>query len=166
MEEVLHKEATSGDDDDDSVNRRGSNIGGGSEDNEDTSGDNGACGGIGSSGVVDSGYVNQVDHGMSWAQGNENYYATQDTDHGYRLDIWKQQKHLERLTTFPSDDDYYSGHDYKSNYNPIDEHIESLALGSIPNSRGVGEGSYHNFGSSDHSSNDFSGYDFDQYSTT
>ena len=32
--------------------------------------------------VVHSGYVNQVDHGMSWAKGNENCYATQDTDHG------------------------------------------------------------------------------------
>ena len=99
------------------VNRDGSNIGGGSEDSEDTSGDNGVSGDIGASGVVDSGYVNQVDHGMSWAQGNENYYATQDTDHGYRPDIWEQRKHLERLTTFPSDDDYSSGHDYRSNYN-------------------------------------------------
>ena len=43
-----------------------------------TSGDNGAGGGIGASSAVDSGYVNQVDHGMSWAQENENYYATQD----------------------------------------------------------------------------------------
>ena len=76
MEAVLHKEAASGDDGDDRVNRRGSNIGGGSEDNEDTSRDNRACGGIGASGAIDSGYVNQVDHGMSWAQGNESYYAT------------------------------------------------------------------------------------------
>ena len=29
----------------------------------------------------------------------------------------------------------------------------------------MGDGSYHNFGSSDNSSNAFSGYDFDQYST-
>ena len=54
----------------------GSNIGGDNEDSEDISGDNGVGGGIGASGVVDSGYVNQVDHCMSWAQGNENYYAT------------------------------------------------------------------------------------------
>ena len=60
---------------------------GDSEDSEDTNGDNGAGGGIGASSVVDSGYVNQVDHDMSWAQGNENCYATQDTDHGYRPDI-------------------------------------------------------------------------------
>ena len=103
---------------------------------------------------------------MLWAQGNENYYATQDTDHGYRPDIWEQRKHLERLTTFPSDNDYSSGHDYRSNCNQIDEHFQSLALGSIPHFSGVGDRSYHNFGSSDNSSNAFSGYDFDQYTTT
>ena len=126
-------------------------------------GDNGAGGGIGASGAVDSGYVNQVDHGMSRAQGNENYYATQDTGHRYRPGIWEQRKHLERLTTFPSDDDYSSGHDYRSNCNQIDEHFQSLALGSVPHFRGEGDRSYHNFGSSDSSSNAFSGYDFDQY---
>ena len=113
---------------DDRANRGGSNIGG---DSEDTSGDNGAGSGIGASGVVDSGYVNQVDHGMSWAQGNENYYSTQDTDHRYKPGIWEQQKHLEILTTFPSDDDYSSGHDYRSSCNQIDEHFQSLVLGSI-----------------------------------
>ena len=59
---------TSSDDGDDRANRGGSNIVGDSEDSEDISGDNGASGGIGAGGVVDSGYVNQVDHGMSWAQ--------------------------------------------------------------------------------------------------
>ena len=47
----------SSDDGDDRLNRGGSNIGGGSEDSEDTSGDNGAGGGIGASGVVDSGML-------------------------------------------------------------------------------------------------------------
>ena len=107
----------SSDDGDDRVNRGGSNIGGDSEDSENTSGGNLAGGGIGASGVVDSDYVNQVDHGMSWAQGNENYYAIQDTDHEYRPSIWEQRKHLERPTTFPSNDDYSSEHDYRSNYN-------------------------------------------------
>ena len=61
---------------------------------------------------------------MSWAQGGENYYATQDTNHGYRLGIWEQRTHLERLTTFLNDDDYSSGHDYhRSNYHCIDEHL-------------------------------------------
>ena len=58
---------TSSDDGDDRANRGGSNIGGDSEDSEDTSGDNGVGGGIGASGAVDSGYVNQVDHDMLWA---------------------------------------------------------------------------------------------------
>ena len=108
---------TSSDDGDDRANKRSSNIGGDSEDSEATSGDNEACGGIEASSAIDSGYVNQVDHGMSWAQGNENYYATQDTDHGYKPGIWEQRKHLERLTTIPSDDDYSNGHDYRSNCN-------------------------------------------------
>ena len=91
---------------------RGSRRGGGTS--ESTGGD-GSTGG---------GYVSQVDLGMSWAQGGENYYATQDTNHGYRLGIWEQRKHLERLTTFPSDNDYSSGHDYhRSNYHRIDEHL-------------------------------------------
>ena len=58
---------TSSDKGDDRANRGGSNIVGDSEDSEDTSGDNGAGGGIGESGAIDSGHVNQVDHGMSWA---------------------------------------------------------------------------------------------------
>ncbi|RVW69442.1 hypothetical protein CK203_062790 [Vitis vinifera] len=65
--------------------------------------------GTGGDGNTGGGYVSQVDPNMSWAQRNENYYATQDTDHGYRPGIWEQQKHLERLTTFPNDDDYSSG---------------------------------------------------------
>ena len=58
---------TNSDDGDDRANRGGSNIVGDSEDSEDTIGDNGAGDDIGASGVVDSGYVNQVDHGMLWA---------------------------------------------------------------------------------------------------
>ena len=58
---------TSSDDGDDRANIGGSNIGGDSEDSEDINGDNGAGGGLGASGAVDSGYVNQVDHGMLWA---------------------------------------------------------------------------------------------------
>ncbi|RVW83969.1 26S proteasome non-ATPase regulatory subunit 12-like B [Vitis vinifera] len=45
-------------------------VGGTGEDNE----------GDGSTG---DGYVSQVDPDMSWAQGDGNYYVTQDTDHGY-----------------------------------------------------------------------------------
>ena len=64
---------------------------------------------------------------MSWAQEDENYY----TDHVYRPWIWEQQKHLERLTTFASDDNYSSGQDYhRSNYHRIDEHLQNLGIGS------------------------------------
>ncbi|RVW85526.1 hypothetical protein CK203_044098 [Vitis vinifera] len=81
---------------------------------------------LGGDGSTGGGYVSQVDPGMSWAQGGENYYATQDTDHGYRPGIWEQRKHLERLTTFPNDDDYSSGHDYhRSNHHRIDEHLQN-----------------------------------------
>ncbi|RVW45380.1 hypothetical protein CK203_107385 [Vitis vinifera] len=64
---------------------------------------------IGGNGSTGGGYVSQVDLGMSWAQGGENYYATQDTDHGYRPGIWEQRKNLERLTIYPNDDGYSSG---------------------------------------------------------
>ena len=40
-------------------------------------------------GSASGGYVSQIDPGMSWAQGDENYYATQDTNHGYRPGIWE-----------------------------------------------------------------------------
>ena len=93
---------------------------------------------------------------MSWSQGDENYYATQNTNHGYRLGIWEQRKHLERLTTFPNDDDYCTRHDYRSNYHQIDEHFQTLTLGLRPQFKGVGDESYHNFGDSDNSSNAFS----------
>ncbi|KAL6335075.1 hypothetical protein AAG906_026455 [Vitis piasezkii] len=97
----------------------------------DTSGARGVGGtgeSIGGDGSTGDGYVSQVDPSMSWTQGGENYYATQDIDHGYRPGIWEQRKHLERLTTFPSDDDYSSGHDYhRSNYHRIDEHLQNLA---------------------------------------
>ena len=58
---------SSSNDDDDRVNRGGCNIGGDSGDSEDTSVDNRASGGIGASRAIDGGYVNQVDHCMSWA---------------------------------------------------------------------------------------------------
>ena len=69
----------------DDGDNRGSKRGGG------TSGGNRGVGGtsegIGGDGSIGVGYVSQVDPGMSWAQGNEDYYVTQDIDHGYRLGI-------------------------------------------------------------------------------
>ena len=73
--------SSSSDDGDNGGSRRGG-----------TSGGNRGVGGIGEgtggNGSIGSGYASQVDPSMSWAQGDENYYATQDTDHGYRPGIW------------------------------------------------------------------------------
>ena len=141
---------------------KGSRQGGG------TSGGNRGVGGTsegtGGDGSIGGGYVSQVDLGMSWAQGGENYYATQDADHGYRPGIWEQRKHLERLTTFPSDDDYSSGHDYhRSNYHRIDEHLQNLGIGSRSYFKEVDDRSYHNFRDRDSSSSTFSRNDFDRF---
>ena len=98
---------------------------------------------------------------MSWEQGDKNYYATQDTDHGYQPGTWDKRKQLERLTTFPSDYDYSSGHDYhRSNYHCIDEHLQNLGVRSRSYFRGVDDISYHNFRDCDSSSSTFSRNDF------
>ncbi|KAL6332319.1 hypothetical protein AAG906_004883 [Vitis piasezkii] len=60
-----------------------------------TSGGSGGGGGTGKGtrggGGAGGDYVSQAYLDMSWAQGDENYYATQDTDHGYghKEIIWK-----------------------------------------------------------------------------
>ncbi|RVW91561.1 hypothetical protein CK203_046150 [Vitis vinifera] len=150
--------SSSSDDGDNKGSRRGGGTNGGNR------GVGGTSEGIGGDGSTGGGYVSQVDRGMSWAQGGENYYATQDTDHGYRPGIWEQRKHLERLTTFPSDDDYSSGHDYhRSNHHHIDEHLQNLGIGSRPYFRGVDDRSYHNFRDRDSSSSTFSRNDFNQF---
>ena len=145
------------------------NDNGGSRGNANTIGGSGGVGGIGEDtggdGGTGGGYVSQADPSMSWAQGNENYYATQDTNHGYQPRIWEQQKYLEILTTFPSNDDHSSGHDYhRSNYHRIDEHLQNLGIGSRSYFRGVDDWSYQNFRDNDSSSNTFSRNDFDQSS--
>ncbi|RVW84813.1 hypothetical protein CK203_048616 [Vitis vinifera] len=123
--------SSSSDDGDNRDSRQGGGTSGGNR------GVGGTSEGTGGDGSTRGGYVSQVDPGMSWAQGGENYYATQDTDHGYRPGIWEQRKHLERLTTFPNDDDYSSGHDYhRSNHHRIDEHLQNLGIGSRPYFKG------------------------------
>ncbi|XP_073269387.1 uncharacterized protein [Primulina huaijiensis] len=71
----------------------------------------------------------QYDTGMSWARGKENYYATQDTDHGYRPGIEEQRRFLESLTGFSSaeDDEHFSGSSYS--YMRVEEEIKNLGLG-------------------------------------
>lgn len=59
----------------------------------------------------------------------------------------------------------FRGHNYGSNYHQIDEHLQTLDLGSRPHSRGVGNWTYHNFGDCDNFSNAFSNNNFFPYST-
>ena len=106
--------SSSSDDGDNGSSRWGGGASGGSRGVDGTSEGTRGDGNNGDS------YVSQVDPDISWAQGDENYYSTQDTDYGYRLGIWEQQR---RLITFSSDDDYSNEHDYhRSNYHCIDEH--------------------------------------------
>ncbi|RVX02183.1 hypothetical protein CK203_025314 [Vitis vinifera] len=143
--------SSSSDDGKNRGSRRGGGISGGNR------GVGGTSEGTGGDGSTGGDYVSKVDPDMSWAQGDENYYATQDTDHGYRPGIWEQRKNLERLTTFPSDDDYFSGHDYhRLNHHRIDEHLQNLGKRPMSYFRGVDDRSYHNFRDRDSSSNTFS----------
>ncbi|RVW84564.1 hypothetical protein CK203_048143 [Vitis vinifera] len=75
--------SSSSDDNDNGGSRRGSGTNGGSR------GVGGTGEGTGGDGSTGGGYVSQVDLGMLWAQGGENYYATQDADHGYRPRTWE-----------------------------------------------------------------------------
>ena len=78
-----------------------------------------------------------------------------DIDQGYG-------NNLERLITFPNDDDYSSRHDYhRSDYCHIDEHLQTLGIGSRSYFRRVDDRSYHNFRDRDSSSSTFSRNDFD-----
>ena len=73
------------DDGDNEGSRRGGGTSGGNR------GVGGTSEGTRGDGSIGGSYVSQVDPGMSWAQGDENYYTTQDTDHGYRPGIWEQR---------------------------------------------------------------------------
>ncbi|XP_027171779.1 uncharacterized protein LOC113771396 [Coffea eugenioides] len=107
-----------------------------SSNDDDDNGDNGDGGNNSSR---HSGYNrdSQQAGGMSWAQGQDNYYATQDTDHGYRPGIEAQRQFLNDLTQFSSEDTFshHSGTsqlgygydqsygitpDYYSGYRPFD----------------------------------------------
>ncbi|RVW90706.1 hypothetical protein CK203_046456 [Vitis vinifera] len=150
--------SSNSDDGDNGGNKPGDGTSGGSR------GVSGTGEGIRGDGNTRGGYVSQIDPDMSWAQEDENYYATQYIDHGYRLGIWEQRKHFQILTTFPNNDDYYSGHDYhRSNYHRIDEHLQNLGIGSRSYFRGVEDRSCHNFTDCDSSSSAFSRNDFDRF---
>lgn len=74
----------------------------GGDDNDGFDGDDGGFGGsVGGGGN----YGSETLGDMSWAQGNDNYYVTQDTYHGYRPGIDSHRRHLAQLTEYPSSDE-------------------------------------------------------------
>ncbi|RVW14995.1 hypothetical protein CK203_090444 [Vitis vinifera] len=112
--------------------------------------------------VALGGYVSQVDpacHGHKEVKITMPHkIQIMDIDQGYGT-----TKAFGKLTTFPNDDDYSSGHDYhRSNYHRIDEHLQNLGIGSRVFQR-VDDISYHNFRDRDSSSSTFSRNDFDRF---
>ncbi|XP_073309172.1 uncharacterized protein [Primulina huaijiensis] len=67
--------------------------------------------------------------GMTWAEGDENYYATQDTDHGYRPGIEEQRRFLASLSEFSSASDKEHSAGSSRPYMGVEEHIRCLGLG-------------------------------------
>lgn len=98
----------------------------GGDDNDGFDGDDGGFGGsVGGGGN----YGSETLGDMSWAQGNDNYYVTQDTYHGYRPGIDSHRRHLAQLTEYPSSDEcgYLS---YPQGYWGLGYEIEQLGLGN------------------------------------
>ena len=103
---------TNDDDDDDASNHGGDNNEGNKSYGGGTTGDGGDT---------------QLPGGMSWAQGQDNYYATQDTDHGYRPGAMKQRRNLNSSIG----DDYSNRrHHHSLGRQDIDDHMQSLGLAS------------------------------------
>ncbi|KAG8363692.1 hypothetical protein BUALT_Bualt19G0048800 [Buddleja alternifolia] len=101
----------------------------------------------------------QHNSGMSWAKGGENYYATQDTDHGYQPGIEEQRRFLASLSS--SDDPYLGGSSER--FRNVDEQMQSLGYGygssndNYESSHGQFDGP--NYGSS-YGSTRYHGYDY------
>ncbi|XP_051120414.1 uncharacterized protein LOC127244120 [Andrographis paniculata] len=106
----------SGDGIDSQRNDDDSDIGGGGGGGADNGGDSGS--------YRDSRYSSD----MGWTQGNENYYATQDTDHGYRPRIEAQRDFLNSLTEFSSEADASNFSDTRR-YSGVHEHMQDLNIG-------------------------------------
>ncbi|KAL8058605.1 hypothetical protein ABFX02_03G030000 [Erythranthe guttata] len=89
------------------------------------------------------------DSGASWAQGRENFYATQDTDHGYCLGIEEQRRYLAGLQGFSSADDHHSNpHEMSRRYRNVDGHMQGVSLRGNEGQPRYGYGvSNENFGS-------------------
>ncbi|XP_027174366.1 uncharacterized protein LOC113773978 [Coffea eugenioides] len=97
-----------------------------SSNDDDDNGDNGDGGNNSSR---HSGYNrdSQQAGGMSWAQGQDNYYATQDTDHGYRPGIEAQRQFLNDLTQFSSEDTF-SHHSGSQRYRGVNDQMQNLGI--------------------------------------
>ncbi|CDP19105.1 unnamed protein product [Coffea canephora] len=97
-----------------------------SSNDDDDNGDNGDGGNNSSR---HSGYNrdSQQAGGMSWAQGQDNYYATQDTDHGYRPGIEAQRQFLNDLTQFSSEDTF-SHHSGSQRYRVVNDQMQNLGI--------------------------------------
>jgi len=98
---IAMESSTYNGDDEDGVND-GEEVSGDKSDDSNNGGNNGA-----QEGTYGVGGSQQGGGVMSW---DSNYYATQDTDHGGRLGISDQRRHLDRLVEFSSDD-HSSGHE-------------------------------------------------------
>ncbi|KAL0367741.1 UNVERIFIED_CONTAM: hypothetical protein Sradi_3664200 [Sesamum radiatum] len=66
--------------------------------------------------------------GMTWAKGDKNYYATQDTDHGYRPGIENQRRFLFNLTDYPSKDDGSQSQRYGRRQPDIQHSMQNLGI--------------------------------------
>ena len=98
-----------------------------SSNDDDDNGDNGDGG---NNSFKHSGGYNQDSQqtgGMSWAQGQDNYYATQDTDHGYRPGIEAQRQFLNDLTQFSSEDTF-SHHSGSQRYRGVNDQMQNLGI--------------------------------------
>jgi len=117
---AMDSSTSSGGDEDDS--NSGEEVSGDESDDSNNRGNTGIEGGTYGVGGSKQGGVD-----TSW---DSNYYATQDTDHGGRLGISNQRRHLDRLVDFSSDD-HSSGHEnYSWGYHNLEGHMQDLGLTS------------------------------------
>ncbi|KAL0444506.1 UNVERIFIED_CONTAM: hypothetical protein Slati_2173300 [Sesamum latifolium] len=114
---ILHCSSTQNDSDDETAE---------DDDNDDDDGDDDDDGGNDGGGNVHK--DNQQSHGMTWAEGDENYYATQDTDHGYRPGIENQRRFLSNLTDYPSQDDDSQSQRYGRRQPDIQHSMQNLRI--------------------------------------
>ncbi|KAL0378591.1 UNVERIFIED_CONTAM: hypothetical protein Sradi_3164600 [Sesamum radiatum] len=70
----------------------------------------------------------QQSHGMTWAEGDENYYATQERNHGYRPRIENQRRFLYNLTDYPSQDDDSQSQRYSRRQPDIQHSMQNLGI--------------------------------------